>query len=102
MTLMRTPEEHDDTTQRIRRALQDTLQPSRLVITDESAQHVGHSGNTSGGGHFAVEIVAACFQGKSALECHRMVYQALAALMPDEIHALRIAARSPEQHAGQP
>lgn len=89
-------EPHDDTAQRIRRSLQTALQPSRLIIADESAQHDGHRGNTSGGGHFAVQIVAPCFQGKSALERHRMVYQALAALMPGTIHALRIDARSPD------
>ena len=54
-------------------------------------------GAKSGGGHFAVTIVSLDFQGKTAVQRHQMVYQALGALMKKEIHALSIQALTPEE-----
>lgn len=71
------------------------LQPTRLDIRDDSALHAGHAGNT-GGGHFTLHIVSALFSGKSQIMRHRMVYQLLADLMPQRIHALSIQAGTPD------
>lgn len=81
----------------IRERLEATLAPETVAITDESHLHAGHPGAASGGGHFAVDIVADSFRGHSQLERHRMVYNALGDLMPDEIHALSIRAKTPEE-----
>lgn len=70
--------------------LNTQLNPSELTIVDESHKHVGHPGAKDGAGHFSIEICAKTFQGKSLLECHRMVYSVLAKAIPHEIHALRI------------
>ena len=67
------------------------LEPVTLDITDDSALHAGHAGS-SGGGHFTLLIVSSQFCGKSQIIRHRSVYQALAGLMPDRIHALSIQA----------
>lgn len=81
----------------IRARLEAALAPDNLIITDESHLHAGHPGAAAGGGHFAVGIVADSFRGRSLLERHRMVYTALGDLIPDEIHALSIQAKAPEE-----
>jgi BolA protein len=68
-----------------------TLSPSQLDIQDDSALHAGHKSN-GGGGHFSLTIVSEGFCGLSAVSRHRMIYQALSDLMPDQIHALSIRA----------
>ena len=77
--------------------LRQALAPERLEIHDESAAHAGHPGARSGGGHYALVIVAPAFAGLAPLARHRLVYQALGDLMGREIHALRIDARTPEE-----
>ena len=71
------------------------LQPTRLEIRDDSAQHAGHAGNT-GGGHYSVTIESSLFCGKSTTIRHRMVYQAVGDLIPASIHALSIRTRAPD------
>jgi BolA protein len=83
---------------RLRAALEAALQPSELTIIDDSARHAGHPGARSGG-HYQVSLTAEAFRGRSALERHRLVYEAVAPLMAGEVHALNIRARSPEEHA---
>jgi BolA protein len=77
---------------RLRAALEHSLQPTRLEIRDDSAKHAGHAGAREGG-HFHVTIVAAAFAGLAPMERHRMVYAAAAELMGRDIHALSIDAR---------
>lgn len=81
----------------IREKLTAAFAPSDLDIEDDSAQHAGHAGARSGGGHFNVRIVSAEFSGKSLVERHRMVYAALGDAMQSAIHALSIQAKSPEE-----
>jgi BolA protein len=73
------------------------LNPVTLDLRDESAEHVGHAGAASGGGHWQLTIVSEAFRGKSAVARHRMVYEALGDLMKRDIHALKIEAFAPEQ-----
>ena len=74
-----------------------TLSPIVMEIIDDSARHAGHAGARDGGGHFQLHIVAPCFEGAGKMARHRMVYDALGALMRREIHALSIVARSPSE-----
>ncbi len=71
-----------------------SLEPISLEIRDDSALHAGHAGNT-GGGHFSLTIVSSQFSQKSPIMRHRLVYQALADLIPQHIHAINILAISP-------
>ena len=73
------------------------LQPQRLEIADDSAQHAGHAGARDGGGHFRVSIVSAQFAGQTTLARHRLVHQALGEMMKREIHALSIVAKAPNE-----
>ena len=75
-----------------------TLEPVRLDLQDESAQHAGHAGaRPSGGSHWQLTIVSDAFRGKNAVARHRMVYEALGDLMKRDIHALKIEALAPDQ-----
>lgn len=71
------------------------LEPQVLELHDESAEHAGHAGARSGGGHYRLLIVSRRFEGERAIARHRLVYQALADLMQRRIHALAIAAYTP-------
>ena len=82
---------------RIRALLGQALQPQLLDVTDDSHKHAGHAGARGGQGHFSVDIVSAAFAGKLPLARHRMVYAALGSMMQDDIHALAIRARTPEE-----
>jgi len=74
------------------------LEPVRLDLRDESAQHAGHAGaRPSGGSHWQLTIVSDAFRGKNAVARHRMVYEALGDLMKRDIHALKIEALAPDQ-----
>jgi BolA family transcriptional regulator, general stress-responsive regulator len=74
------------------------LEPSSLVVSDDSAQHAGHAG-ASAGGHYTVTVVSQAFAGKSRLARHRLVYDALADVMQRGIHALAIVAYTHEEVA---
>ena len=73
-----------------------SLAPSTLQIEDESAMHAGHAGN-AGGGHFKLKITSSHFSEKSQIMRHRIIYQALAELIPSKIHALSIHALAPDE-----
>lgn len=82
--------------ERIRTLVQDSLHPVRLEIRDDSAAHAGHAGG-GGRGHFYVRIVSEVFSGKSLVERHRLVHDALAALLETDIHALALSTRAPDE-----
>jgi BolA protein len=71
------------------------LVPVELSIEDDSARHAGHAGAASGGGHYNLTLVSPRFEGKSRVERHRLVYDALASLMQREIHALAMVLLAP-------
>jgi len=82
----------------IEKRLQAALSPQRLAVIDDSAKHHGHAGHDPRGeSHFTVEIVSTAFSGKSRVQRHRLVNQALAPLLAERVHALAIVARAPEE-----
>lgn len=72
-----------------------TLAPESLEILDESGSHIGHEGARDGGGHYRLVIVSREFEGQPLQARHRMIYDALGALMKKDIHALAITAYAP-------
>ena len=72
------------------------LNSTSFILEDKSALHKGHAGN-DGGYHFNIKIVSEKFYGKSRMERHRMIYEALADLFPNAIHALSIKAITKEE-----
>ncbi|MEZ5669879.1 MAG: BolA family protein [Alphaproteobacteria bacterium] len=88
---------------RIRAKLTDALAPSRLEITDQSAQHAGHAGaRPEGETHFHVLLVSEHFDGVGRVARQRMVYAALAAELAERVHALSITALAPGDAAPAP
>jgi BolA protein len=82
--------------ERIEDELASAFAPESLRVVDESHLHAGHAGHRPGGeSHFRVYLVAPAFAGKSRLERHRMVNQALAAELAESVHALAIHAAAP-------
>jgi len=80
----------------ITKKLTAAFTPESLDVVDESHQHVGHAGHRPGGEtHFRVYIVAQAFKGKSRLERHRMVNEALSSELAGGVHALAIHASAP-------
>lgn len=79
----------------IKQKLIARLQPEAIEIIDESRFHQGHPGAKDGRGHFALNITASCFSGKSLIDRHKMIYAALDDLMQTDIHALRMNAKAP-------
>jgi stress-induced morphogen len=48
------------------------------------------------GDHYAAHIVSPAFKGKTRVQQHQMVYQALGGRMGGELHALAIQTSAPE------
>lgn len=80
----------------IEACLRAALQPQSLQIDDDSHRHAGHAGAREGR-HFTVTICSSRFSGVGRVGRHRLVYDALASLMPQGIHALAIVARAPDE-----
>ena len=81
----------------IENRLREAFTPLKIEVRDDSHRHAGHEGAKSGGGHFTVTIVAPNFQGKTPVQRHQMIYQALGEMMKKEIHALSIQALAPDE-----
>lgn len=81
----------DETIAKMRQRLA-VLAPEQIEIGDDSALHAGHAGARGGGGHYRLTIVSEAFAGKTTLQRHRIVYDALGDMMQKEIHALAIKA----------
>jgi BolA protein len=76
----------------IEAALNKAFEPTKLLVKDQSHLHAGHAGAADGRGHFEVILISDAFEGKSRIQRHRMVYEAVGALMETDIHALSINA----------
>lgn len=48
------------------------------------------------GDHYAAHVVSASFKGKSRVQQHQMVYQALRGRMGNELHALALQTSVPD------
>ena len=82
----------------IRKKLTEAFAPAALEVVNDSHRHAGHAGSPgTGESHFTIKVVSAAFAGKSRLERHRMVNQALAAELAGKIHALAITALAPDE-----
>jgi BolA protein len=82
------------TAAQVQDCLRAALNPEQLRVNDDSHLHAGHAGAKEGR-HFSVHVVSRRFRGMGRLARHRLVYDALSALMGQGIHALAIDAREP-------
>jgi BolA protein len=75
-------------------ALRGAFPLDEVEVRDDSHLHVGHAGAREGR-HFSVRVISGRFAGLPRVARHRLVYDALDALMGRGIHALAIDARAP-------
>ena len=84
----------------IREKLILAFAPDALEVVNDSDRHAGHAGSPkTGESHFTIKVVSAAFRGKSRLERHRMVNTVLAQELAGKVHALALAALTPEEVA---
>lgn len=82
--------------QKMREALLVSLEPTRLDLVNESHLHAGHASSPgTGESHFRLLIVSPKFAGRSRVERHRLVNDALDDFLRNKIHALAIKAYAP-------
>lgn len=70
----------------IEKLIKDGLPGARVTIEDLRGD----------GDHYAAHVVSAAFKGKSRVQQHQMVYQALRGRMGSELHALALQTSAPE------
>ena len=88
---------HTHSARQLEQRLRDTLQPGKLEVLDESADHAGQAGanGTGFGTHFRVRISSPLFTGKTRVACHRLVYDSLQVFIAQGVHAIAIETESP-------
>lgn len=76
---------------KIKQKLGSSFPGANVTIADTSA---GHETHNSSGAHLTVLVIYKGFVGKSLVEQHQMVYDALKEEMKEQIHALKIKTRT--------
>lgn len=70
----------------IERMIQEAIPDAKIEIRDLAGD----------GDHYAAHVVSATFAGKSRVQQHKMVYDALGGRMGDVLHALALTTAVPE------
>lgn len=70
----------------IEKMIRDAIPDARVTIRDLAGD----------GDHYAAEVVAESFRGKSRVQQHQMVYQALKGHMGGVLHALALQTSVPD------
>ncbi|KAG1775370.1 bola-like protein-domain-containing protein [Suillus placidus] len=86
----------------MREKLVTLLQPSKLIIINESQLHRHHAAMRSQGGgngetHFAVQVISDAFKGKNTVQRHRLIYSALSEEFSQGLHALSLNTKTSEE-----
>ena len=81
---------------RIETVLRRHFAPTVLQVTDDSAKHAGHAGAQPGGEtHYSLLVVSENFAGRSRVERHRLVNNALTTEFAGGLHALSLMLKAP-------
>jgi BolA protein len=83
----------------IERKLREKLTPVVLDVVNESSMHSVPPGSET---HFKVTVVSGEFEGKSAVERHRLVYAILDDELRGGVHALTLTSRTPAEWEKNP
>lgn len=70
----------------IERLIKDALPDAQVTIDDLAGD----------GDHYAARVVSASFKGRSRVQQHQMIYNALRGRMGDSLHALALQTSAPE------
>jgi stress-induced morphogen len=74
----------------------DAATIERLIREGLPDAHVTIEDLRGDGDHYAAVVVSPAFKGKSRVQQHQMVYQALKGRMGNELHALALQTSTPE------
>ena len=69
----------------IEKLIREALPDARITIEDLRGD----------GDHYAAHVVSSAFEGKTRVQQHQMVYQALRGKMGDDLHALALHTNVP-------
>ena len=69
----------------IERLIKEALPDAKVTIRDLAGD----------GDHYAAEVVSVAFKGKTRIQQHKMVYDALKGRMGGELHALALQTTAP-------
>ena len=70
----------------IERLIKESLPDAQVVIQDLAGD----------GDHYSAQVVSTSFKGKTRVQQHQMVYQALQGRMGGELHALALQTTAPD------
>lgn len=70
----------------IERLIREAIPDAKVTIDDLRGD----------GDHYAAHVVSASFKGKTRVQQHQMVYQALKGRMGNELHAMALQTSAPE------
>ena len=70
----------------IERLIREAIPDAKVTIEDLRGD----------GDHYAAHVVSAAFRGKTRVQQHQMVYQALRGRMGNELHAMALQTSVPE------
>jgi stress-induced morphogen len=70
----------------IEKLIREAIPDARITIDDLRGD----------GDHYAAHVVSAAFKGKTRVQQHQMVYQALKGRMGGELHAMALQTSAPE------
>jgi stress-induced morphogen len=70
----------------IERLIREAIPDAKVTIDDLRGD----------GDHYAAHVVSAAFKGKTRVQQHQMVYQALKGRMGNELHAMALQTSAPE------
>lgn len=76
----------------VREHLEDEIPESEVEVVRDD-----HDDERSDGAHLGIDVVSSAFEGDSRVERHRRVHRALGDRLGDEIHAVEIRARTPDE-----
>jgi stress-induced morphogen len=71
----------------IERLIKDALPDAKITIRDLAGD----------GDHYAAEVISTAFKGKTRIQQHKMVYDALKGRMGGELHALALQTSAPTE-----
>ena len=70
----------------IERLIREAIPDAKVTIDDLRGD----------GDHYAAHVISATFKGKTRVQQHQMVYQALKGRMGNELHAMALQTSAPE------
>jgi len=74
----------------------DAAEIERLIKESLPDAEVSIEDLRGDGDHYAAHVVSAAFKGKTRVQQHQMVYQALRGKMGDQLHALALQTAIPK------